>query len=234
MTPMADEQRGKNDNVNIELEKMESKAVEDMYGIDIDSNVTPRNKIDARATETGGDSAYLDPDYLDPELEKMRSKIAEEMYIKSESELHTIQALDINNYVEWDYDDITNWIMSLENGVFSHYEDILRKALKLENVTGDVLNDEINSNGNVYVDDGNENATLERKSSIEALEHYRKVTSMRSVIVKDLDPEIEEKEDDIIEEQQEQDIEIRYDEEIDDNDNVNQSADPDPRFSTRL
>ena len=117
-----------NADVEIELEKMESKAAEEMYGCDIETKATPGNQTDAGAAQTDGHGA-----------DKMRSETAEEMFNKSE--LHTTQALDLNNYMEWNHHDIIIWIMSLDNGIFSHYQDILSNALKLENVTGDDLKD---------------------------------------------------------------------------------------------
>ena len=46
----------------------------------------------------------------------------------------------IKNHQQWDHNDILKWIMSLENGLFLTYEDILKKSLEEGNVNGKVLN----------------------------------------------------------------------------------------------
>ena len=50
------------------------------------------------------------------------------------------QFIDIKNYLNWNDEDILSWIMSLDNGLFNMYEDILRESLREEAVTGKDLN----------------------------------------------------------------------------------------------
>ena len=45
-------------------------------------------------------------------------------------------AKNADDYTEWDNLDILNWIMTLGNGLFLQYKDILRKSLIEENVRG--------------------------------------------------------------------------------------------------
>ena len=44
--------------------------------------------------------------------------------------------VNVNDYKNWDHEDIYNWIMSLENAVFAKYADVLGKSLKEEKVKG--------------------------------------------------------------------------------------------------
>ena len=47
--------------------------------------------------------------------------------------------IDIKNYQNWNYDNITDWIISLDDGIYEKYEKILREQLKDEEMSGDVL-----------------------------------------------------------------------------------------------
>ena len=51
-----------------------------------------------------------------------------------------MQFLNIENYQYWNNKHILNWIMSLENGRFNKYFDILSKTLSEEDVKGIDLN----------------------------------------------------------------------------------------------
>lgn len=44
------------------------------------------------------------------------------------------------NYSDWNYEDIFRWILSLNDGLFVQYQDILMQTLKQENVNGLSLN----------------------------------------------------------------------------------------------
>ena len=48
--------------------------------------------------------------------------------------------IDTRNYLNWNDEDILRWIMSLDDGLFNMYEDILRKSFREEGVTGKDLN----------------------------------------------------------------------------------------------
>ena len=43
------------------------------------------------------------------------------------------------NYLDWNHEDILEWILSLDNGIFVQYQSELTRVLKEENVSGDDL-----------------------------------------------------------------------------------------------
>ena len=51
------------------------------------------------------------------------------------------ETLDEKGFLKWDHHEILQWILSLDNGLFSKYEDLLRSSLIEENVKGHHLRD---------------------------------------------------------------------------------------------
>ena len=51
------------------------------------------------------------------------------------------EAINISNddYLSWNDEDVLQWIMSLNNGLFLEYKSVLKQKLKDENVTGSSL-----------------------------------------------------------------------------------------------
>ena len=49
-------------------------------------------------------------------------------------------ATDTAVYIDWDHNDILNWVINLNEGLFNDYKTTLEKVLKEENVTGVKLN----------------------------------------------------------------------------------------------
>ena len=47
--------------------------------------------------------------------------------------------LNVNNFYNWKSDDILEWILSLDNGLFVEYKEILNKSLNEENLNGQNL-----------------------------------------------------------------------------------------------
>ena len=52
-----------------------------------------------------------------------------------------MKAIDCSLFVEWDWQRILHWILSLENGRFKKYEAELRRSLLEEHVKGEYLRD---------------------------------------------------------------------------------------------
>ena len=50
-----------------------------------------------------------------------------------------LKSIDINNWRDWNYQQIIIWIMSLENGRFKKYEKILSSSLEEEEINGSHL-----------------------------------------------------------------------------------------------
>ena len=45
----------------------------------------------------------------------------------------------VQEFINWEYDDIIEWIMSLENGVFIKYKEKLTDNLNSNNINGSIL-----------------------------------------------------------------------------------------------
>ena len=59
--------------------------------------------------------------------------------LKDEIKTLRTKVLNDRNFREWNHDDIIHWIMLLENNRFIHYEKVVNKTLREEQVTGQDL-----------------------------------------------------------------------------------------------
>merc|ERR1712154_271552 len=59
--------------------------------------------------------------------------------LKNQIQKLKVKALDINLFTEWDSNDVLNWILSIENGVFGKYEKKLKQEIMEGEVTGNDL-----------------------------------------------------------------------------------------------
>ena len=59
--------------------------------------------------------------------------------LKQKLETLQIRLIDVNDYERWNHQDIVCWIMSLENGRFKKYEQMLIKSLEEEEMNGTYL-----------------------------------------------------------------------------------------------
>lgn len=50
-----------------------------------------------------------------------------------------LKAMDPSSYMEWEWEEILFWILSLENGRYKKYEAVLQQALSEEEVKGEYL-----------------------------------------------------------------------------------------------
>ena len=53
---------------------------------------------------------------------------------KDNESLKLNKKLDVNNYETWTNVDVIHWIITLDNGVYKQYENLLNKALNEENI----------------------------------------------------------------------------------------------------
>ena len=65
------------------------------------------------------------------------TKIAE---LEQEIAAMKMGAIDPTAYLEWDWESILHWILSLDNGRYKKYKSVLWKTLSEENVKGECLN----------------------------------------------------------------------------------------------
>merc|ERR1712154_214313 len=56
--------------------------------------------------------------------------------LKEEVKRLKMQCIDKARYEQWSHEQVTEWILSLDNGRYNKYEKILRKTLKEEDVDG--------------------------------------------------------------------------------------------------
>merc|ERR1712154_720146 len=61
--------------------------------------------------------------------------------LKEEVKRLKMQCIDKARYEQWSHEQVTEWILSLDNGRYNKYEKILRKTLKEEEVDGETLQD---------------------------------------------------------------------------------------------
>ena len=64
------------------------------------------------------------------ELEQMRNELAK---------IQKRQRIDTKRFLEWNSDELVDWIVTIQNGQFSKYEKILQVTFKKEGVNGSTL-----------------------------------------------------------------------------------------------
>ena len=89
---------------------------------------------------------------LKAEIQRLRSDVAVYQEEQKESEMRIselenevkelkLMALDPSQFMEWDGESVLHWIMSLEDGRFKPYENVIRQSLIEEQVRGSHLSD---------------------------------------------------------------------------------------------
>ena len=80
-------------------------------------------------------------DQIDKLLDEQKEYELKINELKDENKELKIKSINTANYKNWDTNDILIWIMSLENGRLSKYEQDLRRNLENEEVMGSHLDD---------------------------------------------------------------------------------------------
>lgn len=50
-----------------------------------------------------------------------------------------LRAIDESKYMDWEWEDVLLWILSMDNGRYKKYESVLRQSLSEEEVRGEYL-----------------------------------------------------------------------------------------------
>merc|ERR1712154_52335 len=89
-------------------------------------------------------------DLMETEISLLRDKVSrleherkeleiENIEIKKENKRLKLKYIDTANYEQWEYEEIVQWILSLNKEMFSEYKGTLIDALKEESVNGQCL-----------------------------------------------------------------------------------------------
>eukprot|EP01083_Nonionella_stella_P008601 24824_1 len=76
------------------------------------------------------------------ECKELKSKLG--AMTEKYNELYREYDIDVDQYSKWNTEQILNWILSLDNGRFSKYADILSAKLKEQNIIGEDLEEVTN------------------------------------------------------------------------------------------
>jgi len=106
------------------------------------------------------EKAYTDQNVQIQRLKKMNSKLEEERKetememeaLKEQVAALKLKAIDPSLFMEWEWEDIVHWILSLEEGRYKMYEGVLRKSLSEAEMKGEWLPevDDFNSEVNLW------------------------------------------------------------------------------------
>lgn len=70
------------------------------------------------------------------EQKELQSEVAD---LRQQLQEFKLQSIDINDYLNWNAEEIVIWIMSVENGRFKKYEQTLLSSLKDKGIKGSYL-----------------------------------------------------------------------------------------------
>jgi len=76
------------------------------------------------------------------EAEAMLKQNAESVLQALQTRFERLRAnciIDTSNYAEWDHDDVSDWLVSLDKGAYEKYESVLRERLAEVNMSGIAL-----------------------------------------------------------------------------------------------
>ena len=105
--------------------------------------------VDEYNSTVGGSKQKIDGQELAIEQLKIKISILEderkefEMKINDLTEENKRLKRDPDKYKEWNVEDVINWMICLDPGEFSKYEEKMRKVMVEEEVTGDLLTNDI-------------------------------------------------------------------------------------------
>ena len=69
-------------------------------------------------------------------MDEQKEYKLENQSLKQEIEQLKLSNINIEDYESWNHEHILTWIMSIDNGIFKRYKDILNKTLSEEDVKG--------------------------------------------------------------------------------------------------
>ena len=75
---------------------------------------------------------------MEDERKEFEMKINE---LIEENKRLKVNNLDLDNYKDWDRDELIHWIISIDKDIYGQYEQILIQSFTEESVTGDCMDD---------------------------------------------------------------------------------------------
>ena len=120
-------------NINkIQKEKNEILSQKQQYETMVNELLDNQSKLIKENDNLKNQNIKLNEEYKQSQIELNDLKL-------KYNKLYRKHNIDIENYKNWNYDNITDWIISLDDGIYEKYENKLREILKDEEMCGDLL-----------------------------------------------------------------------------------------------